>query len=291
MNKNKAVLVEKNGQQLKYKINSTKNLDATDREHAAALDDDSDDSSPAITGLSKSNKSIGKKKQASLLFLKPIVLAITSAVIIGSLLGFLMLRIFVDVEADKAGQASNNLPAQAVNGNSETSLGTTSISLEPLKAHVLQAGIFSEAANAEEWAENYASKGISTMIWQRDNQYFLLAGIATTQDQAKVLAEEMKQEQSVDIFVKEWSTIAGETEVSTLEQEWIVKFQQVWLESITSLTDQGSVTTESWSNLLSERPESTEKLTPLINAINDSDDQINAIKLLEWMKLYEGLIS
>jgi len=288
VDKNKAVLVEKNGQQLKYKLDD-RTINATnDLEQAAALEKDSEEAVPVITGIQKSKKIIKNQKRKS--NVKPVFSAIASAAIVGSLLGFFMIRMFVNVEADNAGQALNNtIPVSGTNGEAEAT-AVSSVELEALHAHVLQAGIFSEMANAEESAADFEAKGIPVMIWERDNQFFLLAGIGETNEQAKVMAEEMKQDHSIDIYVKEWSTNSGTQELTASEQEWISQFQGVWQESLTTWTEQHTFSKEKWAQLISSQPEETEILTPVVTAINNITEQdSSAIQLLKSMYAFEQI--
>ncbi|MFC4022639.1 hypothetical protein ACFOUV_02255 [Oceanobacillus longus] len=287
MDKNKAILVEKNGKQLKYKLNDRSNSSA-EKEFAAALDD-SDDTIPVLTGLHKSKKAGSKMRKNKYQYFKPIIFAIGSAIIVGSILGFVMLRLFVDVEADMVGQTLNNNPSTAVTENKETTT-TSSINLEPLQAHILQVGLFSEKVNAEEWASIYNAKGLPTMTWERDNQFFLIAGAANTKEDAKFLADELKLDNSVDIFVKEWTTINGEIELTEEEENWMELFRSLWQDTLNNLNEQNTFPTEKWTNLLEQKPDESTKLTPLLSSISESGGDGDHLQLLEWMYFYEQLL-
>lgn len=292
MDKNKAILVERNGEQLKYKLHDKTHSSTTDKQTAAAVED-SDKSIPVLTGSSKSKKIFSKKRPGKVQSFKPLVVAVISAIMIGSLLGFFMLRLFVGVEGEMVGGAADADQSQNAMGvaddNSSSSVAeSTSVPLESLQAHVLQAGIFSEEANAVEWADGYIAEGIPMMIWEQDNQYFLLAGIAATKEQAKQIADSLQAKGSVDIYVKEWSTSSGEVELTAEEQEWMSEFQDVWQTSLANWSEQQNLSMETWNELTDTAPESTETLAPLLTSINESDEQ--GTQLLQWMYDYEQLI-
>lgn len=290
MEKNKAILVEDNGKQLKYKLNDRTNHSA-EKELAAALEDsdDTEDSVPVITGLNKTKNPLNKKKRHIFYYLKPIIIAVASAIIIGSILGFGMLRLFVNVEGDVTGEVPNNNNPSTVAENNEATAGSASVQLEPLEAHILQAGIFTEKENAEQWADNYAVEGIQTITWERDNQYFLIAGLASTKEEANTIAAELKKNGSIDLYVKEWTTINGDVELTADEENWLGQFQTMWQESLKNSSGGNTLSTESWSELLAAEPSQKEKLSSLSSSINESLENANHLQLLQWMYHYERL--
>ncbi|WP_010651048.1 SPOR domain-containing protein [Oceanobacillus massiliensis] len=287
MDKHKAILVEENGKQLKYKLHDNIRPITAEKESAAAVDE-SEESIPVLTGLHKSKKGLQKKRQGKFNYFKPILFALGSAVIIGSLLGISMLRLFVDVEAEMTAPTVNNNAATAVQDN-EAATAVSLFNPEPLHAFVLQAGIFSEKGNAEEWAGEYAEKGVPAMIWERDQQYFLIAGAADTKEGAKAIADGLQKGGNVEIYVKEWSTAAGEVNVTATEQDWLAKFKNLWEASLVSWSEQNSISMEGWEGLLAESPEQSDGLSPLTTAITEAGEQVTQIHLLQWMYYYEQL--
>ena len=286
MGKHKAILVEKNGDQLKYKLHDKKHSSTTTKQTAASVED-SDKSIPVLTGSSKSKNAFSKKRPGNFHTFKPLIVAIISALIIGSALGFFLLRLFVDVEGQIAGEATDHVPSAALAENNAPAADSTDVQLDSLQAHVLQAGIFSEEANAVEWTDSYLAKGVPTMIWEKDDQYFLLAGIAATKEEAAQLADSLKAKGSIEIYVKEWSTSTGEVRLTESEQEWILKFQEVWNNALAGWTGEQTLSAETWNELAGTAPENSETLTPLLSAIKDPDEQ--ATQLLQMMYYYEQL--
>ncbi|WP_067727275.1 SPOR domain-containing protein [Oceanobacillus damuensis] len=288
MEKNKAVLVEKNGKQLKYKLQDRTNRHSPDEEFAAALEE-SDESIPVLSGVNKYNAS-KKKKKSRIYFSKPMLFAILSAIIVGTVMGFAMLRIFVDVEAESDGQPLNNQPPITAANENASAEKASPFSMDPLEAYILQAGVFSEKENAEKWAAEYTDKGIETIIWNRDNQFYLLAGIAPTKEKAVYIADELKTGNSIDLFVKEWSTIAGEAPLNVEEQEWVGHFQDVWKDSLSNMNEGQSNSIDNWSNLMDRKPNQSDILAPLVTSIGDSSREGNPIQLLQWMYHYEQMM-
>nr|WP_306798670.1 SPOR domain-containing protein [Oceanobacillus saliphilus] len=202
-----------------------------------------------------------------------------------------MLRIFVGVESEITGHAVNSSPVtSAVTDYNENAAVNSLFDFEPLQAHILQAGIFSEKANAEEWSADYAAKGIETFTWERDQQFFLIAGAATTIEQAKFTADELKIDGSIDIFVKEWSTLGGEAGLTSDETEWLIQFQDLWHDSLKELSESNTFSLEKWHELIDAKPDKTESLLPMIASIGETTGVGDSIKLLQWMYLYEQIM-
>ncbi|WP_339228283.1 SPOR domain-containing protein [Oceanobacillus sp. FSL K6-2867] len=287
MEKHKAILVEKNGEQLKYKLHDKKHSSATTKQTAAAVED-SDKSIPVITGSSKSKKPYSKKRPGKLKSFKPLVAAVISALVIGSVLGFFLLRLFVDVEGQVIGEPTGQATPATVAETAAGAAETAAVQLDSLQAYVLQAGIFSKEENAVKWAEGYLDKGVPTMVWEKDNQFFLLAGIAETKEQAAQMAENLQENGSIDIYVKEWSTSSGEAKLTEEEKGWIGEFQNAWTTSLASWSEKQTLSEETLNELAEAAPKNTETLTPLLSAVNESDEQ--ATKLLQLMYNYEKTI-
>src|SRR5699024_1683635 len=130
-----------------------------------------------------------------------VVSSISAAIFIGSILGFIMLNLFGNINA-LCNHGNNPEATNAVAADKDTEKkSNASDEQKAITAYVLQGGVFSEKANADQWAESFKQAGFPAMIWERDDQYYLLTGIADTEEQAKKIAASIK-EQNMDVFVK-----------------------------------------------------------------------------------------
>ncbi|PAV27623.1 hypothetical protein CIL05_21100 [Virgibacillus profundi] len=250
-------------------------------EHAATLQNPGDDSIPTLARQyegSNSKKKFGKK-EGKLKHFKPVIVTTIAAIAIGSILGFVMLRMFVIIDGDLSANGSNNTPVLADDTDkdeeeSSTATSTSLYMLEPIQAFVLQSGVFSEQANADEWAAKYDEAGLPSIIWEMDNQYFLLAGLGNTNDHAKQSAAELSAD-GFDIFVKEWNTGEIEVELTKEEHAWLKTFVEQWEETLASLTSNEVFSVASWKELINNYPEGTKKLSGLSETIEEVIDEMS----------------
>lgn len=245
-------------------------------EQAATLQNSGDDSIPTFVKNYDKNNSKGKKDRKAKQF-KPIMIATISAIVIGGLLGFTMLKMFGGFNDDiQAGGDGNLTPAVADaedNKSEDKPVESSAYTLDPVSAFVLQGGVFSEKSNAEVWADDYEEAGLSSVIWEAESQFYLFAGIAGSKDEAKQAAENL-QGYGFDIFVKEWSTGETEVELTETEHSWLVSFQNLWQETMNSLNNAESFSIEQWKTLNADYPEESEKLSGLSSMIKELSGEI-----------------
>ena len=255
MNKKKVNIAKKNSE--KTKLNHTKSIDKDKIPETISQLENSEDR----VRLSKSKI---KRNYPSI---KPMITASISAILIGTVLGLVLLSIFTDTE-DKMTQDANNVAAVHANPDDEddTQLKANKVTLKAMGAYVLQVGVFTEKANADEWANTYNEQGFPATIMQRDNQYFLFAGIADTKEGAEQLALTI-EEQELDVFVKEWVINETDTELTEEEHRWIKSFQDQWEKALQSISKQEGLLTEGWSDLINDFPVESKEIAQLVEVI------------------------
>lgn len=265
----KMIIVRENGKKLKK--TKTEKLHTGHAEQAAAAQDPNEDPIPIFASPSdfESKKKPGKNNKFS--HFKPILIAILSAIGIGSILGFVMIRLFVGIDSELTAQGSNALPI--VDPDDNKSVETDQLVLEPIDAFVLQAGVFSDQANAEAWNEKFAEAGLASMIWEKDDQYYLLTGLANEKESAKEMLAELKEAGDFDIFVKEWSTDQAELELSQPEAEWFQSFRDQWTKALAKVDSQEALSTGDWEDLAANYPKEANQDVPLIDAISDVEKE------------------
>ncbi len=215
-----------------------------------------------------------KKKKHN--YLVPIIVTVLSAGVIGTVFGIFLLQLFVGVENEEA-QDSPTLQSSQANPR------TTVIQEdEParLSAHVIQAGVFVERQNVEDWQEHYASFGEPTFVWERDGQFYLFIGIFATGEEAKHKVEEMQNE-DFDVFAKPWVTELENMD-SIESDDWMNDFQQAWHESLVQrdaaplqkLAETGSVADE-FQRILDNPENENIELELLLLELMYTFDQLN----------------
>lgn len=236
----------------------------------------------------KSKKNTGKlSSNKSNRSIKPMLVAVISALLIGSMLGFIMIKMITNIDLNVkndpvTANAGLNDDENKDDTDDQTDLKVSHI--DKLNAYVLQVGVFSKIENAKEWENKFKEAGFKALIWERESQYFLLAGIAGTEEQARVMSTEMK-DANFDVFVKEWETNKTEKEFTSEEEKWILSFVKYWNETVESLTKENMHLSENWNNLTRDYPDNSDDITQLVNEINKhSFEEFHNIN--DWHKQY-----
>ena len=206
----------------------------------------------------------------------PFLLTIISAGVISILLGVAILQMFIMVEDQPIGES--NIPEGTA---TITSSQPIEQSIPELSGYILQAGVFTEKENAEEWLVFYESENIPAIIWESDNQYFLFTNIYAAEEEAKLKVLELKEDE-FDIFAKPWSTSTGELKLSVEELEWLHTFQETW---VTSLVNKEG---EQLAELADSAPNSNQ-LSMLIERLEVGYTENDVQFFLELMHLYEQI--
>lgn len=288
MEKKKAVFEKQDGNQLKYKLNHKTKKPLNSPELVSAPNKKK---VKVLSGLNSKNGSPLNKGKKGLVNFKPVIVTVFSAIIVGCLLGFFMIRLFVNMDSEMADRSAGAKEAAlTINEKQAAAPAAASVTeLPPLQAYILQAGIFSTVANAEEWALKFETAGIDTLVWERDGQFFLIAGATVSQEEGKALAESYKLKLAgdgeADLYVKEWSTAGGQVEIGEADSQLMEKILEAWNSSMES----GSVT--AWNGLSVPEPE-TEELSIFISAAGElgKQESLNGFPLLKLMHEYEKIM-
>src|SRR5699024_6850113 len=165
-----------------------------------------------------------------------------------------------------------------------------------INSYVLHSSVFSQKAYAEQWTETFKQYYFSSMIWERDDQYYLLTGIADTEEHAKKIAASIK-EQNMDVFVKEWQTSPTDTDMNKEEAAWLGVFEKQWQDTLKSVSKQEGILASGWEQLIKEQPENSEKLSGFIEEITTvlpemekADENKEQNILLTIWQQYEALL-
>lgn len=290
MTRKTTILIRENGQPLNTKTADEKQGEKKKINHteqAATLQEPEETSNLELVSPVKEDR---PNKKFGFRILKPILVAVSSAVIIGSILGFIMLRMFGGIETEAPGQIANPVTGVSENTADEQS-GKQAITLEAMNTFVLQGGVFSKQQNAEEWANIFSEAGMPTMMWERDGQVFLLAGPTNTKEQGNEVADQFSE---LDIYVKEWSVPSSELAVSAKEEEWLKSFQEQWQHSLMTIEENGTLQEDDWEGVKKQAPTNNDQFSTLVEAVN-SINQSEGLKarqqLLQLLYAYEQAIN
>lgn len=277
------ITVSKNGKHTGFNDPSKK--DTTERSHLSHKEDALGKDS-SINMFARPDERGGKirqfpiQKKGNVRTFRPIIVAIVCALVIGTGLGVIMLNMITNINDQVSHGSVQNIPPVA-NDNTEreqteeTKKQHTTVALESISAHVLQGGVFTEQENAEASAKLFDHAGFPTSIWNRDDNYYLFVGLAKTKEQAQEIGSEMTDD-TLEIFVKEWTTKQTELSLTDEEQSWIQSFVKVWNESLDGLSEpQEEFPIENWQALADKFPDDTTSLTNLGALVNDVIDQDN----------------
>ncbi|WP_026771113.1 hypothetical protein [Sediminibacillus sp. JSM 1682029] len=230
----------------------------TIREQAAALEKNLHGSasplfeSPIEEGASEwyQKKPPAKRKLPGIY--KVFLFAAFSALAIGLTLGFIMLRMFAGIdESSDPGTLPSSYTSPANDGTEKDDTAENAGGMKGMEAFVVQGGVFSSKEKAEAWQKNFTEADFPSMVWEREGQYYLFAGVADTEAAAKKTAVEMTDSE-LETYVKPWQTAAVKSDFTKEEAEWLKQFPQLWQDSVSA---GGEINGEDWNDWLGLLPE------------------------------------
>ncbi|SFA68905.1 Sporulation related domain-containing protein [Lentibacillus halodurans] len=219
---------------------------------------------------------------------KPFLIAALSAIVIGSVLGFFMLNMFVDINddigrqgdapplaaaGDEDGDEGSSNSDKGDNAGSGSDDAASSAAIDAVNVFVLQAGKFGEQANADEMAATFQESGYPAMVWEKGEFFFVLSGITDSKQQAAQLANELSDE-NLEVYVKEWGTESGEMDLPDEEKEWLQTYEQQWNDALDSVNDGNQLSQDAWADVIDEIPENTERITEFADFLREQHQQM-----------------
>ncbi|GGP13640.1 SPOR domain-containing protein [Oceanobacillus neutriphilus] len=268
-----------------YKVKTSSKDDAVDSESAATVENEQEE--PDFSTLSAVNSmNKGKPLRKINIIWKAILVSGISAVFVGTIIGFILFRMFVQVDTPaSAGNLSQGTTPVAQPEKEEAGSDIVTSSLDSLETYIIQAGIFSEKENADSLI---ASLSIPTVFLEKDGQYYLMAGVGPTEDAVKSLAASLSNNQA-DLYVKEWGTEAREIEMTEAEDNWLTEFQAFFAEHLEQSDLNQPIADEEITALVDKAPEETEKIAGLVTSLTEMMGEPSSYQLLNWMKVYDEL--
>lgn len=304
MGKDKPIIVWMNGKKTRINRKDNSAEHQTDnklyKKYAAAAYEDSDDTDQIPALVRRHDSGNGQYFQNKRRFgsFKPLIIAIFSALLIGTVMGIFMLNMFVDIDNSLA-QQNNGLSMSASDteddSNEKEDKNTTGTvgEVESISAFVLQAGVFGGEENAREIVDSFNQAGFSAMIWPKDSQYYVFAGIANSESEAEQLAKEFTA-QDLEVYVKGWSTDTFQINMGKSNANWLQQFQKQWNSSVDTLSTKKGLQKSDWEDLIAASPE---KETAVLGFAKQVDNELTSLSGDYWeenvvmLRLWKGLVS
>ncbi|WP_430785005.1 hypothetical protein VBD025_09970 [Virgibacillus flavescens] len=308
MDNRKTIIVWMDGKKTKLTKdeNPDKNLrNVYENNESAAAKEDSNDKDPIPTYIRQNTFEeevpVKTSKQKIKKTYKHIFIAALSAILLGIGLGIFMLNMFTNIDTPpvqgKGTSDTNSAIDSSKNlGEEVTVANLSTFTLPKLEAYVLQGGLFSEESNAKEIQDAFNVPGFPTMLWKRDNNFYLFTNITKTKEQSDSL-KTMYKEANLETYVKKWSVGEAEVELTEAENQWITNYQELWNSSLKILSSNQTISTSDWNKWLSDYPEGGKNSSSfysnvkgLVTQLTDSKESMYPIFLLEIWKHYENFV-
>jgi stage II sporulation protein B len=240
---------------------------------------------PSLPKISSFSTNPKKKKDRNF---GSIIISATFAILIGTTIGFVMLKLVTTGPAVKSGTDTttptlvNETPTTTVDNKSNA------ITLDQLTTYVIQGGVFSSKDGAKETSTETTSKGVPTKLVEISGKQYLFLGVADSIETAKSLGNQYKAEGVGDVFAK--PLLLDQKEISGLtdKDKTFIKNVPAIYQTLTLATS-----TAQLNNELSE--ESAKTITSLekqLTAIGLKNEKVKTIKTeltatVEKVKAYQ----
>ncbi|GEN85517.1 SPOR domain-containing protein [Oceanobacillus sojae] len=271
-----------------YKVKTSSKEDAVDAESAATVENEQEE--PDFSTLSAVNSmNKGKPLRKINIIWKAILVSGVSAIFVGTIIGFILFRMFVQVDTPaSAGNPTQGTTPVAQPEKEEAESDIVTGSLDSLETYIIQAGIFSELENADPLIESLTSLDIPTVFLEKDGQFYLMAGVGPSEEAVKSLAASLANNQA-DLYVKKWSTEAREIEMTEAESAWITEFQSFFDEQLKQADLNQPIADEEITVLVDKAPEGADRIAELVTSLTEMMGKPSSYQLLNWVKVYDEL--
>lgn len=138
-----------------------------------------------------------KIKQAGAV--KKMIFAVVLAVLVGTSLGMIMLKL---VSLDELKQAASSLPGFFINNKKATpaSASVPAVTLKPWIAYVVQGGVYSSKESANTVVSQAATIGIPADLIEMGGMQFVMIGVANSLEEAKSLGSYLQEKGFTDVY-------------------------------------------------------------------------------------------
>ncbi|MFC4403968.1 hypothetical protein [Gracilibacillus xinjiangensis] len=210
------------------------------------------------------------------------IYAALTAIVIGTFLGFIMLKIFVDMDPEEVSLDNNQRVNSVVTASEDVDTEEKSNDNPIFKsaahqAFVVQAGVFSSESAATQLLNELKGSNIPAMIWQRDNQFHLFVSVHSTSDASKNYLKSITTD--IEMYGgKAWTTVPVEISITESEKKWLESFDTL-LPQLFESPDMKLL--KEW---LTTKPDN---LSPNLTAFNEKIEQAGNKEQLDMLTVLE----
>ncbi|MBV7505987.1 SPOR domain-containing protein [Bacillus sp. sid0103] len=207
---------------------------------------------PKITSFSTNSKKKTGRPLGSIL------ISAVFAILIGSTIGVVMLKLVITTPSNKTVTTEPAVVTdKPVSTETKTTEGknTSIVAIPQLTTYIIQGGVFSSEAGAEETAANLTSKSVPSQSVEMDGKYYLFLGVADSIEEAKALGAQYKEDGIEDVFAKPLLLEEKKFSTSTDKEKSFLKAVPAIYETLSLTTSNALVTkdlSEDESKVLSE---------------------------------------
>jgi stage II sporulation protein B len=225
-----------------------------------------------ITSFSLKNKN--KKKRKSNWPISQIVTTAVFAVLIGTTIGFFMLKLVITDSTENP--ASLPTIVEEDQGGRKTTDQEKSVTaaIPELTTYMVQGGLFGSKEGAEETANQVKSKGIPAGLIEMDGKQYLFFGVADSIETAKSIGAQYKANGVEDAFAK--PLLIKEKSLSELSDD-----EKSFMESVTAIYQTLSTATSGAIATKSIPEETTKALSGIGEQLNKKGIKNESIKNMQ----------
>src|SRR5699024_8515123 len=110
-------------------------------------------------------------------------------------------------------------------------------------------------------------EGYEVVAWERDELYYLLLGLATTESELSKLKEELATK-DLEAYVKVWETAEYELDLDTKDMDWLNSFISLWKSSVENIAENNEFQEEDWNRLISSDNDVSDQLKSMMNEVD-----------------------
>lgn len=224
---------------------------------------------------------IKKKKSNQKKILPSILLTVFLAVLFGSSLGVLLLKMVISETTTETGgtPVDENPPEEETNSPAIT----TSLQLQPITGYVVQGGAFSNIEAASTEASLMVDKGLPAKPIEIEGKAYLFVGLGNSLPNAKAMGTEINNSKGIETFAKEIQIGGGEKSELVESEKALLEMAPSLYESLSDISTSASVSASIPAELQEALDENLEKW----NEIGKIEDT----QLLELKTELDGAIT
>ncbi|MGP4041704.1 hypothetical protein ACTWP4_17640 [Gracilibacillus sp. D59] len=228
---------------------------------------------------------------------KSFLLSAITAILIGSFLGLMMLKIFVDLDPEEVAFDQNTSNGQAVSATSDNSekedktaeSEQATFQSKAFDFFVTQAGVYSNKDAANQLVQELKGDQIESMVWSREEKYHVFVSLRSTSEESKQFSTNTFPSSYEMYAGKDWHVNSVSISLSEEEKSWLTDLGSLLEQMIAGNTDKAAI--DQW---LSDKPsnisEKTQVLSKEIESLKAADDeQSSQVILLKILNQYENL--